>query len=87
MQKDIRKNQTLLRDYYLSHEEFDRICSIGFEYGMTGKLTGFRGGYVYFLIPPRMTGEEIKRIETYCLEQQIDYKFANVDYDGVKIDE
>ncbi|XP_029172225.1 mevalonate kinase-like [Nylanderia fulva] len=85
LQADIMKNQQLLKDNNLSHEEIDRICSIGTDFGLAGKLTGFGGGYVYFLLP-LITKEDIKRIETHLLKQHFNYIFANIDHSGLRID-
>lgn len=49
LQSCVLLNQDLLSKYKLSHQALDRICLIAKENGYMGKLTGFRGGFVYTL--------------------------------------
>ncbi|XP_029157977.1 mevalonate kinase-like isoform X2 [Nylanderia fulva] len=65
LQRDIKRNQQMLSRYDLSYFEFDIITCLGGGFNLSGKLTGFGGRYVYFLLPPRITQEEIKRITNF----------------------
>lgn len=64
MQESILENQNLLREYKLSDQIFEKICSIARENGYEGKFTGYRGGFVYILLPPNITNEQINMIKS-----------------------
>ncbi|XP_029178900.1 mevalonate kinase-like [Nylanderia fulva] len=55
----IDNNQQLLNKLHLSAETIEYVCNIARKYNLAGKLTGFGGNYVFVLIPPNVTDEQI----------------------------
>ncbi|XP_029166698.1 mevalonate kinase-like isoform X1 [Nylanderia fulva] len=67
LQRDIKKNQQMLSKYDLSYFEFDIVSCLGSGFNLAGKLTGFKGSYVYFPLPPKITKEEITYYKSFLV--------------------
>lgn len=78
-------NQQLLMDHHLSCPAFDVIYSIAKKLGFAGKFTGFRGGYVYILLPSGITDEEITNISSCFIYNNFHVISTTINCDGVRI--
>ncbi|CAL1688575.1 unnamed protein product [Lasius platythorax] len=87
LQELIQENQRILRISSLSHPTLDNICSIAQSYGFAGKLTGFRGGFVYILLPPSTQEEQIRNLSTELEAKGFNVTTTSVSCSGMKIDD
>lgn len=81
------ENQKLLKDNILSLPRFNQVCLIANRFGFNGKLAGFSGGYVYILLSPKLTDEEIRCLKEQFIKRRFVCILSKFDYDGVKIEE
>ncbi|XP_029164142.1 mevalonate kinase-like [Nylanderia fulva] len=82
LQACIGWNQQLLSTSKLSDEAFDNICAFANNIGLQGKLTGFGAGFVYILLPPNITNQEVENIRNYFRGQNFDAKPISINCDG-----
>ncbi|XP_070157673.1 mevalonate kinase-like [Polyergus mexicanus] len=82
----IMLNQEILRDLRLSHPKLDIICAITKRYGFMGKLTSFGGRYVYILLPPYASEENITNLSTHLMLEGFTVTMTSMCCSGVKID-
>lgn len=87
MQIFISLSQTLLHDMGLSHPAIEFICAIAKEYDFAGKLTSFGGRYVYILLTPNTTEDNIAKLSEHLMLMGFGVTKTSVNCSGVRIDD
>ncbi|XP_029157870.1 mevalonate kinase-like [Nylanderia fulva] len=86
VQRSFQLIHLLLKQYNLSNEIFNRICETANNFGFEG-LIGFGTRYVYILIPPSITNDEIEEISMVLKFKNFDVINTSISCEGMKLDE